>query len=132
MKTIKKDIENLDDIKELVNQFYTSVQKDNMIGPIFDEVIEGRWPEHLEKMYTFWETILLDNHSYHGRPFPPHANLPIERNHFERWLELFKATLSRLFDGPKADEAFVRARNMAELFIIKLEHIRKDPFRPLI
>lgn len=132
MENTKEDIQNLNDIKRLVDTFYGSVQKDTLIGPIFNGVIQDRWPEHLEKMYTFWQTILLETHTYQGRPFPPHAQLPIEKQHFDRWLLLFEENLNNLFSGPIADEARFRAHKMAELFQLKLEHIRKDPFHPLI
>ena len=40
------DIKNLEDIKLLVDSFYTKVQKDNLIGPIFNEKIGDQWPAH--------------------------------------------------------------------------------------
>ncbi|MGO1520244.1 MAG: group III truncated hemoglobin [Sphingobacterium sp.] len=132
MENVKEDIKDLTDIKLMVDEFYAAVQKDELIGPIFNSVIQNRWPEHLEKMYTFWQTILLETHTYQGRPFPPHAQLPIEREHFDRWLQLFEVNLNNLFSGPIADEARLRAHKMAELFLLKLAHIRKDPFHPLI
>ncbi|TDS10955.1 group III truncated hemoglobin [Sphingobacterium paludis] len=128
----KRDIQTLEDIKLLVNTFYSKVQNDELIGPIFNDVVQDRWDAHLEKMYRFWQTILLDEHSYGGRPFPPHAQLPIEKVHFDRWLSLFHETVSQLFDGPTATEAMSRGEKMAALFQIKLEHIRQSPFRPLL
>ncbi len=126
------DIACLDDIKNLVDTFYEQVRKDDLIGPIFNERIEDRWPEHLEKMYRFWETILLDNHSYFGSPFPPHATMPIEKEHFNRWLAIFEKTLQQLFQGPVADEAMWRAGKMAQMFQFKLADYRKNPMRSLI
>lgn len=128
----KADIKTLDDIKLMVNTFYGRVQEDNLIGPIFNAKLKGQWPVHLEKMYTFWQTILLDEYTYQGRPFPPHAQLPIEAEHFERWLQLFDKTVNDLFEGPIADEAKSRGRKMAALFQVKLEHIRQSPFKPLL
>ncbi|WDF69698.1 group III truncated hemoglobin [Sphingobacterium oryzagri] len=128
----KKDIQTLDDIKLLVNTFYGKVQQDELIGPIFQEKIQDRWPAHLEKMYTFWQTMLLDQHTYTGRPFPPHAQLAITATHFERWLTIFHDTIADLFEGPLAVEAAARGSKMAALFQIKLDHIRQSPFRPLL
>ena len=118
------DIKNLEDIKLLVDTFYSTVQKDEFIGPIFNEKIGNRWPEHLEKMYRFWQTILLDTHSYSGSPFPPHKQLPVEKEHFDRWMEIFTATADGLFIGPIVDEAKYRARNMAEMFHYKIDYFR--------
>lgn len=128
----KKGIQTLDDVKLMVDTFYGRVQEDDSIGPIFDSKLAGRWPEHLEKMYTFWQTILLDEYTYQGRPFPPHAQLPIEAAHFERWLQLFDQTVNDLFEGPVAEEAKSRGRKMAALFQVKLDHIRQSPFKPLL
>ncbi|MBD1432983.1 group III truncated hemoglobin [Sphingobacterium sp. DN00404] len=128
----KADIQTLDDIKLMVDTFYGRVQEDDRIGPIFNSKLEGRWPIHLEKMYTFWQTILLDEYTYQGRPFPPHAQLPIGVEHFERWLQLFDKTVNDLFEGPIAEEAKSRGRKMAALFQIKLDHIRQSPFKPLL
>lgn len=116
------DILNLDDVKLLVDTFYEKVRKDQTLGVVFNERIEDRWPEHLEKMYRFWQTVLLAEHTYFGAPFPPHANLPVEHIHFEKWLELFHATVDDLFSGEKAEEAKWRGRKMAEVFEIKMKY----------
>ena len=104
------DIQNLDDIKLLVDTFYSKVQKDPLIGPIFNEKIGNNWPAHLERMYRFWQTILLEEHTYSGSPFPPHKHLPIEKAHFNRWMEIFTETIDRLYAGELAEEAKLRAK----------------------
>lgn len=119
-----QDISNLEDIKLLVDTFYTKVQKDDLIGPIFNERMAGRWPEHLEKMYRFWQTILLEEHTYSGSPFPPHKHLPIDQSHFDRWMDLFTTSVDDMFVGKLAEEAKVRAANMAYMFHYKIEYFR--------
>ncbi|KQB40335.1 group III truncated hemoglobin [Flavobacterium aquidurense] len=119
-----QDISNIDDIKLLVNTFYDKVQKDDLIGPIFNERMLGRWPEHLEKMYRFWQTLLLEEHTYSGSPFPPHKQLPVNQLHFDRWMEIFTATVDGLFVGKLAEEAKVRAANMAYMFNYKIDYFR--------
>lgn len=122
--TQNKDITTLEDIKLLVDTFYAKVQKDDFIGPIFNEKIANRWPEHLEKMYRFWQTILLEVHSYSGSPFPPHKQLPVAKEHFDRWMEIFTATTDELFVGTIAEEAKLRAKKMAEMFNYKIDYFR--------
>ncbi|OMQ09477.1 group III truncated hemoglobin [[Flexibacter] sp. ATCC 35103] len=119
-----QDISNIEDIKLLVNTFYDKVQKDDLIGPIFNERMLGRWPEHLEKMYRFWQTILLEEHTYSGSPFPPHKQLPVNQLHFDRWMEIFIVTVDGLFVGKIAEEAKVRAANMAYMFNYKIDYFR--------
>ncbi|KFF18801.1 group III truncated hemoglobin [Flavobacterium hydatis] len=118
------DITTIEDIKLLVNTFYAKVQKDKLIGSIFNEKIQGRWPEHLEKMYKFWQTILLEEHTYSGSPFPPHKHLPVDQSHFNRWMEIFTETVDGLFIGIVAEEAKDRAANMAYMFNYKIEYFR--------
>lgn len=127
----KKDIKSMDDIRLLVDTFYDEVRGDTLIGPIFNGVIQDRWPEHLEKMYRFWQTVLFDDHTYYGSPFPPHAKLPVARQHFDAWLRMWHGTVNHLFEGEKAEEAKWRGDKMAEMFHFKIEHYRNHPSPPL-
>lgn len=88
--------------------------------------------EHLAKMYTFWQTILLGEHTYYGSPFPPHATLPVEKIHFETWLSLFYQTIDELFVGEKANEAKWRANKMAEMFQLKITQYKNSQYKSLI
>ncbi|WP_423148149.1 group III truncated hemoglobin [Rubrolithibacter danxiaensis] len=126
------DILTLEDIKQLVDTFYNKVREDAFLAPVFNERIQDRWPEHLEKMYRFWQTVLLDEHTYFGSPFVPHAKLPVEHAHFERWMALFTETVNELFSGSKAEEAMWRAGKMAEMFEFKIEHYRNNPLRTIL
>jgi len=128
----KHDITTLDDIKILVDTFYDKVRKDASLAPIFNAQIGDRWPQHLEKMYTFWQTVLLGEHTYFSSPLPPHAKLPVDHAHFEQWLQLFTQTIDELFSGNTAEEAVWRANKMAQLFEMKIEHYRNQQFKTLI
>ncbi len=128
---MKKDITNLSDIELLVNTFYSNIRADDYLGPIFNERIGDKWPEHLKKMYRFWQTILLDEYTYQGRPFAPHANLPVDKSHFDQWLTIFHKTTDQLFEGEKANEAKWRAGKMAEMFNYKINYIRENNSTPI-
>ncbi|TSD66260.1 group III truncated hemoglobin [Inquilinus sp. KBS0705] len=121
----------LNDIKLLVDTFYRRIQTDDLLGPIFEQRIQGKWPIHLEKMYRFWQTVLLGDHTYFGSPFPPHAQLPVDHTHFDRWMNLFNQTIDELFTGDKADEAKWRAAKMAEMFQHKIAYIKTHPLNIL-
>jgi hemoglobin len=120
---IKNDIHSFQDIQYLVNAFYTKVQQGELLAPIFNNVIKDDWPKNLEKMYRFWETLLVVKHTYYGAPFPPHSNLPIGHAHFERWLTLFTETIDCYFEGEQAEEATWRASKMAIIFDSKLNFL---------
>ena len=122
-----RDIESRSDIERLVNTFYDKVKSDEVIGPVFaSRIAEGDWTKHLERMYTFWTTILLNQPGYSGQPFEKHRNLPIEQAHFDRWVSLFKTIVDSLFAGPVANEAKYRAELMGHLFMAKLTKIRSS------
>jgi hemoglobin len=121
------DIITLEDIKTLVDTFYTKVQLHPVLSPVFNQRIQDKWPEHLQKMYSFWQTILLEEYTYFGRPFPPHAQLPVDATHFDAWLQLFTQTVDELFTGDKATEAKWRANKMAEMFQHKIAYLKRNP-----
>lgn len=129
---VQKDIENLEDIKFLVDTFYSKVREEVTIGPIFKDVIGNNWEKHLDKMYRFWQTILLDEIAYSGSPFLAHAKLPIHKEHFDIWLQLWKDTLTANFTGQKSTDALWRAERMAEMFQYKLDYMRNNNTTPLI
>ncbi|RPG30131.1 MAG: group III truncated hemoglobin [Muricauda sp. TMED12] len=121
-----KQIESLEEIELLVDSFYGKVRKDDLLAPIFNGVIQDNWPKHLEKMYSFWQTVLLEDHTYHGSPFAPHLKLAVVGKHFEHWKHLFFETIDENFIGEKAEEAKIRAAKMAEMFQLKIEYFNRD------
>ncbi|HLT43018.1 MAG TPA: group III truncated hemoglobin [Sphingobacteriaceae bacterium] len=131
MKT-QHDILSLDDIKILVDTFYDKIRKNELLGPIFNNRIQDRWPQHLEKMYTFWQTVLLKEHTYFGSPFVPHAHLPVDNIHFNTWVGLFNETVDDLFEGRIAEEAKWRGAKMAEMFESKIKHYQGIDFDSLL
>ncbi len=123
--TQKIEIESLNEIKLLVDNFYGKVRKDNILANIFNDIIKDNWPSHLEKMYRFWQTVLLKEHTYQGSPFAPHAQLPVNAKHFDRWKQLFFETIDENFSGNKAEEAKFRATKMAEMFQLKIDFLQQ-------
>lgn len=126
-----KEIIELGDIKLLVDTFYEKVKEDELLGPVFKLKIPGSWDKHLEIMYSFWQTLLLEERTYFGSPFYKHLDLPVEKQHFDRWLKLFYETLDELFTGEKKEEAKMRAEKMAEMFWSKIKYIRESGNKPL-
>jgi len=120
---MKKDIETREDIIRLVDTFYGRVKENELLGAVFNPRLEGRWPEHMEKMYDFWHTILLYEHRYSGHPFAPHATMPLQQEHFDTWVELFTRTVEELYNGAVADEAIARAKLMGKIFQSKMHYI---------
>ena len=73
---------------------------------------------HLPIIGDFWETLLFRTGDYarHGRN-PLHVHIELDkkiqltREHFQRWLEIFSATVDSLFAGETAE--FIKMRSAA-------------------
>lgn len=115
-----KEIKGRAEVMELVDAFYDKVNQDELLSPVFNKIAGVDWEAHLPKMYTFWESLLFGAQTYKGKPFDHHLHLPLEVRHFDRWVELFNETLDERFEGEKADEARVKAINIAGVFRYKM------------
>ena len=118
------DIQNRTDVETMVNTFYDLIRADDLVGPIFQEIAQVDWDSHLPKMYDFWDSLLFGTAKYRGRPFPKHAPLPIDSEHFERWLMLFEENIKKQFKGPNTEMALLRAHSIAQIFQNKLRYLR--------
>lgn len=113
-------------IEEMVRRFYGTVLEDDMLAPIFikslgNDLNNGKWYEHLNTLYKFWDLMMTGQRGYGGDPFPPHAFIgPLNREMFERWLELFKETVNELFVPEIANKFYSKADRLAEQFIDNL------------
>ncbi|MEX2596878.1 MAG: group III truncated hemoglobin [Salibacteraceae bacterium] len=120
----KTDINTREDVELLVNAFYKKVGKDPLIGPIFIPFMAGDWQKHLDIMYSFWCSLLLDEGSYQRNAFTPHADMPLEKKHFERWLKLFHTTIDDYFEGKNAQKAKTKSNEIAQIFLNKIMFLK--------
>ncbi len=119
------DIRHSEDIRLLVNTFYDKIREDALLGPVFNERIAPEaWPAHLETMYKFWGLQLLGEKEYFGAPYAKHRTLPVDKPHFDRWMELWTATADELFSGPRIATAKVKAAAIAQVFLGKMRFER--------
>lgn len=125
---MKPDISSKEDIKLLVDTFYNKVQANITLGYIFNDVAKLNWDEHLPKMYSFWGSLLLQEHSYQGNPMQIHVELSkittMSSVEFSEWINLFYQTVDELFEGEIASEAKIRAANIARLMQHRIEIIK--------
>ncbi|OHV80226.1 group III truncated hemoglobin [Rhizobium sp. LCM 4573] len=92
----------------LVETFYGRVLSHPELGPVFDARLSGRWPEHMEKMKSFWSAVAFRSGAYGGKPVQAHfgvANMTPEL--FPKWLELFSATLDDIAPNKEAKAWFM-------------------------
>ncbi|HSI89691.1 MAG TPA: group III truncated hemoglobin [Adhaeribacter sp.] len=120
MNNQKTDIRNEADVKRLVDTFYDLVNQDELLSPVFNGHAHVDWETHLPIMYKFWGSLLLGTANYFGQPFPKHVFLPVDKTHFERWIELFLKNVDAQFEGEVAEAAKARGLNMARVFQLKM------------
>ena len=106
-------------IRHLVHSFYARVRRDEVLGPIFADVIGESWDGHLTKMVDFWSSVSLGTGRYRGKPHLAHRSLGLSPEHFEHWLGLFRNTAQEVC--PEAAPFFIdRAERIAESLQIGL------------
>lgn len=117
-------------IERVVRAFYGRVAADAALGPIFAARI-GDWEAHILRMGDFWSSVALMSGRYHGQPLAAHLDLPVEARHFDRWLELFAATVQELCRPEAAAFFLERARRIAASFQLGIaaRHGRPPPPR---
>lgn len=117
--TPTRDLDSADEIAEMVRRFYADVAMDDLLGPMFNDVAQVDWSDHLPKLTAFWCRALLGIQGYAGNPFRAHALVnsksPFSTAHFDRWLSLFHETLLLGWVGPNADRAWQLAQNVARV-----------------
>jgi hemoglobin len=105
-----KEITNQEDVALLVHTFYDKVKRDEQLAPFFTHL---DFETHMPKMIHFWSFVLLDVSGYTTNVTEKHLSMPLKKEHFERWLELFYETLDALFVGEKVKIAKDRAKIIA-------------------
>jgi hemoglobin len=101
-------------IVQLVDTFYGRVREDAVLGPVFEARLAGHWQEHMPRMVAFWTKVLLDTGEFQGNVFGKHMALSgIDKEHFVRWLTLFKMSAIEVFGVDGAGDAILVANRIA-------------------
>ncbi|HEY3777870.1 MAG TPA: group III truncated hemoglobin [Rhizomicrobium sp.] len=102
-------------IRDLVHAFYAKIRTDTQLGPIFERAIGADWGPHLARMCDFWSSVMLMTGRYKGNPMFAHLRLDgVAREHFARWLALFRETSAEICAPPAAHAFVARAENIAK------------------
>jgi hemoglobin len=123
MKTQSKITEA--EISALVDRFYAKVRLDPDIGPIFNAIV-GDWPHHLATLKDFWSTVLLTTGRYKGDPMMTHLQLPLDPDHFGRWLGLFAETANEVLPADHAQTVITKSHRIAANFTAGIA-LKKSP-----
>jgi hemoglobin len=116
------------EIGTLVDRFYEKVRRDSDIGPIFNAIVDD-WPHHLATLKDFWSTVLLTTGRYKGDPMMTHLQLPLDPDHFRRWLALFAETAKEVLSPNHAAEVIAKSERIAQNFKMGIAlQQSKNPF----
>jgi len=110
------DLSTPGQVHDLVTIFYREIVFDELLEPVFSDVAEVDWAEHIPNLIDYWCWILFGTHPYPGAVTRTHRHLhglrPIEPAHCDRWFALWVQCIDERWAGPYADHAKRHARTL--------------------
>lgn len=129
MMVEERDIETRADLELVLKRFYDKALSDEAIGNFFTEVVPLHLPTHLPLIVDFWESVVFGSRGYSkdvmGIHRQIHSLAPISKAHLDRWAGLFSATVEEHFSGKNATLMVQRARSIATMMDLKLNHDKR-------
>lgn len=123
---MKKDIETREELEIFLWAFYKKAFADELIGRFFTEVVPLDLGTHVPIIANFWESVAFNKPSYRRNVMEVHQHIhdlsKIKKEHLDRWVKIFTGTLDERFEGSKTELMKQRARSIATLMDIKLNH----------
>ena len=123
---MKKDIETREELEDFLRAFYKKAFADEMIGHFFTEVVPLDLETHIPVIANFWESVVFNKPSYRKNVMEVHRHIhllsKIKNEHLDRWVKIFTETLDENFEGSRTELMKQRARSIAALMDIKLNH----------
>lgn len=130
------DLGTRGDIHDLVVAFYREIVFDDVLAPVFGEVVEVDWAVHIPKLIDYWCRVLLGQPGYAGAILAAHREVheiePLRVEHFDRWYALWIDSIDRRWAGPTADRAKAHAAHIAAVLARKLLGLAWQPVTPLV
>ncbi|RLQ23863.1 group III truncated hemoglobin [Seongchinamella sediminis] len=106
---LQPDLDSRQQVEQFVDRFYQRVLADEQLAPIFLDVASIDLEVHLPHIRNYWCKLLLGEQNYRRHTMnihrALHAQRPLTRADFDRWLELFTATLDQYYSGPYTEKA---------------------------
>lgn len=110
-----------DNIRLMVDRFYEKVRQDAHLAPMFNPMLDGRWEQHMPKMYAFWSSVLLASGQYRGNPVRKHYLVQnLKPEDFSHWLELFKSNLTEIYTPEITEKIYTSAVRIGQVMKYKL------------
>jgi hemoglobin len=119
-----RDLDTRAEIHDLVVRFYREIAFDELLAPVFVEVAEVDWSNHIPKLIDYWCRVLLGHPGYDGFILGAHRRVdqlqPFCVEFFDRWYALFERTVDEGWSGPTADAAKSHAARIAKVLARRL------------
>ena len=127
-----RDLDSRAQVHDLVVGFYRELALDDLLAPVFEEVAEVDWAEHIPRLIDYWCRVLLGDESYRGGTIlashrAVHEQLAFRAEHFDRWFALFCAQVDRGWAGPGAEHAKAHAARIAGSLARRLAQLTWAP-----
>jgi hemoglobin len=114
-------------VHDLVVAFYREIVFDDLLGPLFEEIAETDWAVHIPRLIDYWCRILLGERRYRGALLEAHREVhqreAFRDEHFDRWFQLWVASIDARWQGPNAEHAKAHAASTAGLISRRLRGI---------
>ncbi|AMD55642.1 group III truncated hemoglobin [Mycolicibacterium fortuitum] len=120
----RRQLVNRADIEQLVRIFYTRALSDEKLFKYFLELRFGELEDHLTKIADYWDTKLFQTARYQENSLQVHLRLnalhELQDTDFQRWIELWRATVNELFVGRTATKAKIIGAQMCCIFYARI------------
>ena len=123
---METDLETRADIEQVLVAFYGKVLQDPVIGHFFTQIVSLNLETHIPVITDFWEAVVFGHRTYSKNVMEVHQHIHqlanIQKEHLNRWVELFTRTIDVQFEGERATLMKQRGQSVATLMDIKLNH----------
>lgn len=113
------------DVDFLVTAFYEKAIIDPEISKYFTEIVTQHFELHKIRICDFWDDLIFHGNKYRGNPMLVHLKLHANKNltptAFSIWLNLWEQTVKEYFEGPNAEKAITKAKQIGGLMKMKIE-----------
>lgn len=137
------DVAQRADIELIINDFYTEILADPIIGFIFTDIAKINLDIHLPLIVDFWSDVIFRNSQlinktksvrlYKGNVLQAHLQLnsliSLKPGHFTRWLYLFNKSVDDAFAGKNCDALKKRAESIAETISAAITEQKKTDMK---
>jgi hemoglobin len=112
------------EVTRLVHDFYARVREEPRLAPVFTARVHD-WDAHLAQLVDFWSAMLRGTRRFSGAPMPKHMAMDeLDRDLFDRWLQLFRQTTAECANPPMQQLADDVATRIADTFWRRFQMLR--------